>query len=92
MTKFELIKAVKEKMPSDIPLVRVEEMFDALVDCMVGALKSGENVKIAGFGSFSVVQRAARQGRNPQTGKTIQIAARKAVKFTSGSAVKNALN
>ena len=62
--------------------------FAAITD----ALKGGDAVSVPGFGSFSVGERAARTGRNPQTGKTIQIAAAKAVKFKAGKALKDAVN
>ncbi|OYY07871.1 MAG: DNA-binding protein HU, partial [Rhizobiales bacterium 35-68-8] len=56
------------------------------------ALKKGEEVKLIGFGSFSVVTRAAREGRNPRTGKPVKISASKAPKFTPGKGLKEAVN
>ena len=56
------------------------------------ALNEGDAVQLTGFGSFKVGDRAARKGRNPQTGETIDIAARKVVKFSAGKALKDALN
>ena len=59
---------------------------------IIGAsLKNGDDVAVSGFGSFKVVQRKARKGRNPRTGKEIQIQASKSVKFTTGKALKDAL-
>ena len=65
---------------------------DGIFDAITGALKSGDDVRLVGFGSFSVSARAARQGRNPSTGKAVTIAASKAPKFTAGKALKDAVN
>ena len=65
---------------------------DAVLDSITGALKQGDKVQISGFGTFEVRHRAARQGRNPQTGATIQIAASKAPAFKAGKALKDAVN
>jgi DNA-binding protein HU-beta len=65
---------------------------DGIFDAITGALKSGDDVRLVGFGSFSVSARAARQGRNPSTGKAITIAASKAPKFTAGKGLKDAVN
>jgi DNA-binding protein HU-beta len=65
---------------------------DATFDAITTALKSGDSVQLVGFGSFSVADRAAREGRNPATGKTIQIAASKQPKFKAGKALKDAVN
>jgi len=65
---------------------------DAVLDSITGALKQGDKVQISGFGTFEVRDRAARQGRNPQTGATIQIAASKAPAFKAGKALKDAVN
>lgn len=66
----------------------VEAMFDGISD----ALKKGEEARFPGFGSFKVAERAARQGKNPRTGETIQIAASKQPKFTAGKGLKDAVN
>ena len=65
---------------------------DAIVHNVTGALKKGERVTLVGFGTFSVSQRKARNGRNPQTGTIIKIAARKVAKFTPGIELKKAVN
>lgn len=62
------------------------------IDAVTGALRKGERVALVGFGTFSVSQRKARSGRNPQTGATIKIAARKVAKFTPGIELKKAVN
>lgn len=68
--------------------VAVDAVFQALTD----ALKAGDDVRLVGFGSFSVSQRAAKEGRNPRTGAAIKIAATKAPKFTAGKGLKDAVN
>lgn len=67
-------------------------IIDSVFDTIAGALKSGDGVQLVGFGSFGVVDRAAREGRNPRTGETIQIAASKQPKFKAGKGLKDALN
>ncbi len=66
--------------------------IDTLVDSITGALRKGDRVALVGFGTFSTSQRKARNGRNPQTGATIKIAARKVAKFTPGAELKKAVN
>ena len=65
--------------------------MDSFVDGVKKALKKGDKVTLIGFGTFSVTQRKARKGRNPQTGEEIKIAARKAPKFKAGMALKKAV-
>ena len=69
-----------------------KEAVDCLLDAITAALVNKDTVQIAGFGSFKVGQRQARTGRNPQTGETIQIAARNTPKFVPGKALKDAVN
>ena len=64
----------------------------AFIDVVTEQMKKGDKVQLVGFGTFEVSERAAREGRNPQTGKTMKIAACKAPKFKSGKALKDALN
>ena len=66
--------------------------IDAMIDGVTAALKKGERVTLVGFGTFAVSQRKARNGRNPQTGSLIKIAARKVAKFTPGIDLKKAVN
>jgi len=66
--------------------------IEALVEGITGALKKGERVTLVGFGTFALSQRRARNGRNPQTGALIKIAARKVAKFTPGVDLKKAIN
>ncbi|MFN4121720.1 MAG: HU family DNA-binding protein [Flavobacteriales bacterium] len=83
MNKAELIDAIASK--AEISKVDAKKALDAFVDATAAALKKGDRVALVGFGSFSVSSRAARKGRNPQTGKEIKIAAKKVVKFKAGS-------
>ena len=68
------------------------EAFDAGVEAISKALRKGDRVQIPGFGSFAVSKRAARKGRNPKTGATIQIKASKNVRFKAGKELKDSLN
>lgn len=90
MTKDELV----EKMASDAEISKTEAKaaLKAVTGGISNALSKGESVVLTGFGTFSVSQRAARTGRNPQTGATIQIKASKAPKFKAGKTLKDALN
>jgi DNA-binding protein HU-beta len=89
MTKAELI----EKIAKDVKLTKAaaDRAVNSFVDGVKKALKKGEKVTLIGFGTFSVSQRKARKGRNPQTGKEIKIAARKAPVFKAGAALKKAV-
>ena len=90
MTKAEMVKTLKEQAGL-ASLAQAEAAYEKLFALIGASLKNGDAVNISGFGSFKVVDRAARKGRNPQTGKEIQIAASKAVKFTPGKALKESL-
>jgi len=83
MNKAELIDAMAAG--ANLSKADAKKALDAFVDATSGALKGGDRVALVGFGSFSVSTRAARVGRNPQTGKEIQIAAKKVVKFKAGA-------
>lgn len=90
MNKTEFIAAVAEK--AEISKKDSEKALKAFVDVVAEQLKAGDKVQLVGFGTFEVSERAAREGRNPQTGKTMKIAACKAPKFKAGKALKDALN
>lgn len=90
MNKSELIDAVAAS--ADISKAAAGRALDAMVDAVTGALKNGEQVALIGFGTFAVKERAARTGRNPQTGAEIQIAAAKVPGFKAGKALKEAVN
>lgn len=72
--------------------VEAAKALDAFIEAVKKDLKKGNKVTIVGFGTFSVTKRAARKGRNPQTGATIKIAAKKVPKFTAGKALKAAVS
>ena len=90
MNKTELIAAIAEQ--AEISKKDAEKALKAFVDVVTEQLKEGEKVQLVGFGTFGVSERAAREGRNPQTGKTMKIAACKAPKFKAGKALKDAVN
>ena len=90
MNKTELIAAIAEK--AEISKKDSEKALKAFVDVVTEQLKNDDKVQLVGFGTFEVSKRAAREGRNPQTGKTMKIAACKAPKFNAGKALKDAIN
>lgn len=90
MNKSELIEAVAAA--ADIPKAAAGRAVDAVVETVTNALKSGDQVVLVGFGTFAVKDRAARTGRNPQTGQPIEIAAAKIPGFKAGKALKDAVN
>lgn len=90
MNKSELIDAVAAS--ADISKAAAGRALDAVVESVTDALKKGEQVTLIGFGTFSVKERAARTGRNPQTGATINIDAAKVPSFKAGKALKDAVN
>jgi DNA-binding protein HU-beta len=90
MTKAELVKTLKETA-SLSTLAQAEAAYDGLFSILTETLKKGDIVAVSGFGSFKVVERKARKGRNPRTGEEIRIPASKAVKFTPGKALKENL-
>ena len=83
MNKAQLVDQMAEK--SGLTKADAKKALDAFVDSTSDALKTKDRVALVGFGTFSVVERSARTGRNPQTGKEIQIAAKNVVKFKPGS-------
>lgn len=90
MNKTELIAAVAEA--AEVSKKDSEKVLKAFVDVVTEELKKGEKVQLVGFGTFEVTERAAREGRNPQTGETMKIAASKAPKFKAGKALKDMVN
>jgi len=88
MTKAEIVAKLAEEIK--ISKTAAGKALALITDSIAGAIRKGEKVALVGFGTFSVVQRNARKGRNLQTGKEIKIAAKKAPKFTAGSALKAA--
>jgi DNA-binding protein HU-beta len=90
MNKNDLAEAVAEA--TDTSKADAAKAVDCVFETISAALKSGDGVQLIGFGSFSVADRAAREGRNPRTGETLQIAASKQPKFKAGKALKDAVN
>ncbi len=90
MTKADLVNAMAEK--AELSKNDAEKALKAFTDAVTEALKAGEKVALVGFGTFSVGQRAARTGQNPQTGDKIQIAAANTPKFKAGKALKDSVN
>ena len=90
MNKTELIAAMAEK--TELSKKDTEATLKAFIDVVSGALKKDDKVQIVGFGTFEVAKRAARTGRNPQTGKSMKIKASKSPKFKAGKALKDAVN
>ena len=87
MNKAELIESVAAE--AKISKADAKRAIDAFVNNTTKALKKGDRVALVGFGTFSITKRAARKGRNPQTGKEIKIAAKKVVKFKAGADLAN---
>ena len=90
MNKTELIAAIAEK--TELSKKDAEKALKAFTDVVAEQLKNGDKVQLVGFGTFEVAKRAARTGKNPQTGKAIKIPASKAPKFKAGKALKDAVN
>jgi DNA-binding protein HU-beta len=90
MNKRQLIDAVAEK--ANATKAAAEIVVSAAIEAIAEAIARGENVQFVGFGTFSVAERKARSGRNPQTGKEIRIPARQVVRFKAGAGLRAALN
>ncbi|BCA91996.1 MAG: HU family DNA-binding protein [Pseudomonadota bacterium] len=90
MNKSELIEAIAAS--ADIPKAAASRALDAMVESVTDSLKKGESVSLVGFGTFAIKERAARTGRNPQTGQPIEISAAKVPSFKAGKALKDAVN
>ena len=90
MNKTELVAAIAES--AEISKKDSEKALKAFIDVVSEQLKKGDKVQLVGFGTFEVSERAAREGRNPQTGKTMKIDACKAPKFKAGKALKDLVN
>ena len=90
MNKTELAAAIAEK--AEITKKDAEKALKAFTDVVAEELKKGEKIQLVGFGTFEVAERAAREGRNPMTGKKIKIAASKTPKFKAGKQLKDSIN
>ena len=90
MNKNDLVASVAND--SGLSKADAAKAVDSVFDTISGALSSGSDIRLVGFGTFSVAQRRASEGRNPRTGEKIQIAASKQPKFKAGKALKDAVN
>jgi DNA-binding protein HU-beta len=90
MNRTELIDAIAKE--TQLTKKDVEAVLKSFIDVVTGELKEGGKVQLVGFGTFEVSERAAREGRNPQTGESMEIKASKAPKFKAGKALKDAVN
>ena len=90
MNKTELVAAMAEQ--TNLSKKDAEDALKAFIDVVSEELKKGEKVQLVGFGTFEVSERAAREGRNPQTGETMEIKASKTPKFKAGKALKDMMN
>lgn len=90
MNKQDLVASVADA--ADISKAKAALAVDAVIDAIKGSLKKGNDVRLVGFGTFSVAQRAATTGRNPRTGDPIKIPASKQPKFKAGKELKEAVN
>lgn len=93
MNRVELAEALagNQNLSKNQALSIVNALFDGESGIIASTLKSGNDVSVQGFGTFKVVEKAARDARNPKTGETIKVAARKAAKFTAGKSLKGAV-
>ena len=90
MNKTELVTAIAEQ--AEISKKDAEKALKAFTDVVAEGLKNGDKIQLVGFGTFEVSERAAREGRNPQTGESMTIAASKTPKFKAGKALKDLIN
>ena len=90
MNKTELVAAIADQ--AELSKKDSEKALKSFVDVVSKELKNGGKIQLVGFGTFEVSERAAREGRNPQTGKTMKIEACKAPRFKAGKALKDAIN
>jgi DNA-binding protein HU-beta len=89
VNKTELVERIAEE--AAVPTSEAHKHFEAFERLVIEALKGGEEVRITGFGKFSVRERKAREGRNPQTGQKMKISAQKVPSFSAGNALKEAV-
>ena len=91
MNKTQFVEKMHEKTGFGT-VKETEKAYKAFIETVIDALKAGEKVQLVGVGTFDIGERAAREGRNPQTGESIQIAASKSPRFKAGKAFKDAVN
>ena len=91
MNKSDLVNVIAQNNP-EVSKKDITDVVNAALDAMTLALKEGDKVQLAGFGTFEVKEHAARQGRNPQTGESIEIAASKSIGFSAFKGLKDIVN
>ena len=89
MTKQEFLKCIANK--TDKPMSQIDEILSAMIECITKTVSKGNKLAILGLGTFSMKKRVARKDRNPQTGATIKISAKKVPKFSASKALKDAV-
>lgn len=89
MNKADIVKKVQDTI--GVSRADAERAVETFIDCVVGSLKSGEEVSVSGLGIFATKARPAREGRNPRTGETIRISASRTAKFRPAKALKDAV-
>ena len=89
MTKAELVSRMADD--ADITKIMAENVLNGLIEVIGGALASGDKITLVGFGTFEVVERSQREGRNPRTGEVMTIPASKTVRFKAGSKLKESV-
>ena len=92
MNKADLSKALVAANPEKLTQKKAKEVINTIMEIINGSLAKGEKVQLVGFGNWQVRARAARKGRNPRTGETIQIEAKNVVKFKAGKGLAEAVN
>jgi len=90
MTKQEFLKCIANKTGK--PISQIDEILSAMIECITKTVAKNDKLTLPGLGTFSMKKRAARKGRNPQTGATIKIAAKKVPYFSAGAVFKKAVN
>ena len=90
MNKNELVDMISQN--TQVSKVEAKKQLETVIETFTKVLSEGEDIRLTGFGTFSVVERAAREGRNPQTGEAMQIASSKSVKFKVGKSLKDVVN
>lgn len=90
-SKIHLVESVQKSLGKDVSKAHAEKVVNAVIDSIKGLVKKHKSLQLIGFGTFKVVNRKARKGINPKTGKVIQIKASKSVRLTPGKAFKQSL-
>ena len=91
MNKAQLVEIVQRELGREVSKAAAERALDAVLNSIKKGVKTGGQIQLVGFGTFRVSKRAARMGRNPKTGESIQIAASKTVRFSAGQGLKESL-